>query len=205
MFSDNFFSDISEAFNNTKIGVMFNSYNPVAGIEYIHMNLAAKDALNRKYNKKCSYRAQTEYKKITPDSVRCGLWLYQYGFEGTAGTLDGAYYRQVILSELAPAGRIFVARPLNRKWIGELPTNLIGLEDLKTETSFNGSYAGERDKILLINKLVKDGELNPEKYHEIVLEEIEVKTQEGFFDYVFEDRSLFDRAREEANDRFRRL
>jgi hypothetical protein len=112
--------------------------------------------------------------------------------------LDGAYYRQVILSELAPAEKIIVARPVNYKWLGKLPTSWVEVEDMKLEISFNGCYQGERDKIMMINKLIKDGTIKDPKYHWIKLKEIEPETQESFFDYIFEDMDIFQRARKKA-------
>ena len=76
---------------------------------------------------------------------------------------------------------------------------------MKVEISFNGSYQGERDKIKLINKLIKKNNSNGiidttkyPQYHHIQLEEIEIETQESFFDYVFEDMRIFDQARQEG-------
>ena len=83
------------------------------------------------------------------------------------------------------------------------------MEDMKTEVSFNGSYQGERDKIKLINKLIKKDNNNNSiidttkysQYHHIQLEEIEMETQESFFDYVFEDMRLFEQARKRAKEK----
>ena len=105
-----------------------------------------------------------------------------------------------MLSELVPADIIFVSRPVNHRWLGTLPTNRTALEDLKTEISFNGTYIGERDKIQLINKLVRQGGLDPKKYRIIELAEIELQTQEGFFDYIFEEISMFDNSRKQSLD-----
>jgi hypothetical protein len=112
-----------------------------------------------------------------------------------------------MLSEAAIAENIFVARPINQKWIGKLPTNYIENEDLKTEVFFNGSYQGERDKIEMINNLLPKEGAKPEegalkKYHHVELREIEMETQRGFFDYIFEDIDVFDRARELADAKF---
>ena len=69
---------------------------------------------------------------------------------------------------------------------------------MKLEMSFNGCYQGERDKIVLINKLIKDGTITDPKYHRIELKEVEPETQESFFDYIFEDMDVFQRARKKA-------
>lgn len=207
MFPDEFFENISKIFNDSKgVGVAFNSYDPMRGIEYVCLNKKAADLLfhNQQGSKNGKYRQRTEYRKITPERVKEALWLYQYGFENDRVIFDGAYFRQIMLSELVVANKIYVARPINKQWIGNLPNTYIGLEDLKTETSFNGTYAGERDKIYLINKLVEEARESKEKcpvlekYHIIDLIEIEIESQEGFFDYTCEKMEIFNKARDQT-------
>jgi hypothetical protein len=203
LFSKEFFERISSAFNNAKIGIVFNSYNPIDGCEYVHLNESARMLLSAKskrpeaFNKgrQNTYRDRTYYQEISEDAVRDGLWIYQYGFDQKSSAfLDGAYYRPVILSELVYAEEIYVIRPINYRWIGSLPKNYIGIEDLKTEVGFNGSYAGERHQVNLINKLLDSGALPRDRYHKITLHEIEIEVQRGYFDYIFEKLEVFDRA-----------
>jgi hypothetical protein len=154
-FRQEFFDKISATFNSSTIGIVFNSYQPAPGectpgpVEYIHLNEVARKQLGREYGTPASYRAHTKYAKITPDAVRSALWLYLYGFDEADKRLDGAYYRQMILSELCTPtiDRIFAVRPLNAAWKGPLPTTFPAGKDLETEVSFNGSYIGERDKL----------------------------------------------------------
>jgi hypothetical protein len=222
-FPPEFFAGISDAFNRSEIGIVFNSYNPSDGREYVHMNEAARIKLStngsapycrdgsrasgaRRYTKgeRDSYRDRTTYQDITPEAVREGLWIYQYGFDGKEDDfVDGAYFREIILSELTYAATIYVARPIHFHWTGHLPSSYPEMEDLKTKVAFNGSYSGERYQILLINKLLKDGVL-PEKYHPIKLVEIEMEKPRGFFDYVFEDLAVFDAARTRTEQAFQR-
>jgi hypothetical protein len=231
-FSDEFFSKISDVFNSCdKIGIAFNSYDPAEGMEIVHLNPLAKRLLQKEAGEKSSHRSRTLYKDITPQYVRNGLWLFQYGFEDCS-IIDGCYFRGVMLSEAAVAREVFVSRPINYKWIGKLPTNYIENEDLKTEIYFNGSYQGERDKIMLVNNMLgpnlgkcgsetalpdadegknepesglpngKEGKSGPEgvlqKYHEVTLCEVEMDTQRGFFDYIFEDIEVFDQSRQRS-------
>jgi len=139
--------------------------------------------------------------------VRDGLWLYQYGFDRReCEFVDGAYFRGVILSELAVAGRIFCVRPINHCWQGDLPRNYPELEDLKTEIGFDGSYCGERYQIELVNKLLDT--LNAAevgKYHPIDLQEIEIRQPRGYFDYLFESEQVFAEAYEDAMRCFDKL
>lgn len=70
--------------------------------------------------------------------------------------VDGAYYREIILSELTHAETIYAVRPVPHKWIADdLPRNWPEFRNLETEVGFNGAYIGECDKILLVNKLIK--------------------------------------------------
>jgi hypothetical protein len=217
-FPDSFFDQICEAFNEEdKMGLVFNSYNPHDGCERVYLNEQARRLLGKKSGNPrqykpgatSSYRKRTIYEAITPEAVRDALWLYQYGFDGESGDfLDGAYFRQIMLSELTHADTIYVVRPLFYHWSGELPQNWPEVEDLKTKVSFNGCYAGERHQIELVNKFLKADALKPgtggkSKYHHIHLEEIEMKTARGFFGYVFEDLTVFDEAYETAMRRLK--
>jgi hypothetical protein len=200
-FPDSFFEEISKAFNTENgVGLIFNSFDPRTGIELVYHNKAAEDLQAVSESK---YRKRTKYCDITPGAVRDALRLYEYGFGGDyRGHLDGAYYRQIMLSELSSSAKIFVARPINYEWIGNrLPTSLPGIEDLKTKVGFNGSYAGERDKIDLINKLIdRNGLGSP--YKKIELIEIEIEIQRGYFDYIYESLEVFDLARECTQKKF---
>ena len=196
-----FFQEVSDTFNNeTRMGIAFNSYDPQQGMEFVHLNEKAKELLDRKAGNQSSYRHRTLYKDIKPEYVRDGLWIYEYGFGENSSMVDGAYYRQIMLSELAKASveTIVIARPINKKWIGELPRTFVSREDLKTEVSFNGLYQGERDKIELINRMVKDKVFTKKArekrtYNSVDLVELEIDSQESFFDYVFEDMDVFHR------------
>ena len=196
------------------------SYRPAPGgctrpCEYIHVNEVARKQLGREYGTPASYRAHTTYAQITPDAVRSALWLYMYGFDEAEKSLDGAYYRVMILSELCTPtiDRIFAVRPLNAEWKGPLPSTFPAGKDLETEVSFNGAYIGERDKIDLMNKvgsemrdileqLTKTGVPVPDqlrdkldKYHQIDVIDVDIETQRGYFDYVFEDMDTFRRGK----------
>lgn len=198
LFKDEFFEQISNSFNQCKdIGIAFNSYDPTQDIEYVHLSNKIQGDLNKKAGYIPTHRPRTVYKDIRPNYVKDALWIYQYGFENS-NMLDGAFYRQIMLSELTLCNVIFVARPINSKWLGKLPSAYIEMEDMKTEVSFNGSYAGEKDKIELINKLIGNGVINNPQYHDIKIEEIDMQTQESFFDYVFEDMRVFDQARQDG-------
>ena len=205
-FEDSFFEDVADAFNEAKeddIAIAFNAYHPRKGREVVHMNGRALELHGKHPGEKSAYyRSRTTYDEITPESVRDGLWIYQYGVAGREG-FDGCYFRQTMLSEAALTPTIFVCRPINYKWLGELPTSYIEGEDLKTEVFMNAAYQGERDKIELINKLLEQKALDPSRYHPIRLEEVEIEAQRGYFDYVFEDKAVFDQARAEARKRFR--
>ena len=210
-FEDSFFEDVADAFNEAgedDIAIAFNAYHPRKGREVVHMNGRAFE-MHKKHpgetgpgNNSASYRSRTTYEEITPESVRDGLWIYQYGVAGREG-FDGCYFRQTMLSEAALTPTIFVCRPINYKWLGELPTSYIEGEDLKTEVFMNAAYQGERDKIELMNKLLEQKALDQSRYHPVRLEEVELEVQRGYFDYVFEDKAVFDQARAEAHKRFR--
>lgn len=204
LFPNEFFRDASEALNGADgIGIVFNSYDVHGGEERVYCNERARDLLGITFGSRNSYRRGTVYQRITPDAVREGLWIYEYGEPPSVGAIDGAYYRQIILSELAPVHTIYVARPINSRWLGSFPKSWVGLQDLKTEVSFNGAYAGERDKIDLVNRYVSK-ETTPEgkEYHHINVVELEIQTQRGYFDYARESVNVFDLAYDAARSAF---
>ncbi len=210
-----FFQEIAEVFRSSAIGIAFNSYNPSTGEEHVYLNDRARELLHarsrgrgHKYDPGCrsDYRDRTTYQDIDAAAVRDGLWLYQYGFDSRENRfVDGAYFRGLILSELAVAGRIFCVRPINHRWQGDLPRNVPGLEDLKTEIGFDGSYCGERYQIQLVNKLLGAKAVDADRYHPIDLQEIEIRQPRGFFDYLFESEQVFDDAHLAALQRFDEL
>ncbi len=211
-FPASLFEAICDEFRRSQdIGIVFNSYHPIEGCEYVHLNGRARELMaghaqtsEARFAPKQpdGFRDRVVYQDMTPESVRDGLWIYQYGFDKASGFLDGAYFRQVMLGELTSADAIFVVRPLSHRWIGALPTSYIETEDLKTEVAFDGAYAGERNQIQLINKLLAEGQLTQGKYHPIELQEIEINVQRGFFDYLYEKLDVFDAAAATAARRF---
>lgn len=206
LFPDSFFAEIAQAFNETGIGILFNAYDPREGLEYVHANPSALAQLGIAPGGRKSWRSRTIYAEITPQAVRDGLWLYEYGFEGSPeggfGALDGAYYRPVLLSELSCARTIHAVRPVNRKWLGPLPDSKLSLEDMKTEVAFNGIYAAERDRMLMVNRWIAAGILRDPRFAPIEIYEIEVETQRSFFDYVFESMEVFENARSLGHEAF---
>ncbi|WP_444455605.1 hypothetical protein ACTTAI_10195 [Rhodobacter capsulatus] len=202
LFDESFFERISDAFNATGIGILFNSFDPRTGTEYVHINPSAQAQIGIGPGDRKPYRSHTIYKEITPEAVRDGLWLYEYGFEGEFTAIDGVYYRPIILSELSAAKSIFVVRPVNRRWLGDLPTSKPALEDLKTEVAFNGIYHAERDRMVMVNRWIKEGVICDPRFSPIDIYEIEVETQRSFFDYIFESMEVFEDARALARTAF---
>lgn len=203
-------------FRQASVGIAFNSYDPRSGTEHVYLNGKARELLHansrsekRKYDPGClsDYRDRTTYQDIDAAAVRDGLWLYQYGLDRkNSGFVDGAYFRGVILSELAVATRIFCVRPVNHRWQGDLPRSYPELEDLKTEIGFDGSYCGERYQIELVNKLLDTlNAADGGKYHHIDLQEIEIRQPRGYFDYLFENEQVFADAYEDAMRCFDKL
>lgn len=226
-FPPEFFENIANVFRQASlpqgkgggrlpVGIIFNSYNPRSGEEHVYLNDQARELLHarsrsgkRKYDPGCGsdYRDRTFYQDIDAKAVRDALWLYQYGFDRKSdGFVDGAYFRGIILSELAVADRIFCVRPINHRWQGDLPRNYPELEDLKTEIGFDGAYCGERYQIELINRLLEKLNANDKgAYHHIDLQELEIKRPRGYFDYLFESEQVFTDSYTAAMQRFEAL
>ncbi|MBF0308882.1 MAG: hypothetical protein HQL56_05075 [Magnetococcales bacterium] len=201
--SDEFYAEMATILNEASIGVVFNSYAPASGKEYLHVNPVALQLLGRELGRDYGGRI---FRPITPDYLEAALWLLQYGFgrkfDGEV-LVDGAYHRQFILKELTCVDTLFVARPQSRTWRGELPGNLFEAEDFKVELLFNNAYYGELSAMRTINDLLAKNHLSCKDFHPIELVEIEIETQRGFFDYFFESLEVFDQAEVQSERVFR--
>ena len=198
-FPETFFTAMASDFGQAAIPIAFNSYSPGEGREHVHLNPAARALLESAREggayapgTPSGHRDHTVYQDVSAESVRAGLWLYEYGFAAGNAYVDGAYYRQMILSELWPASDIVAVRPLANAWEGQMPRSFVGVQDLKTQVYFDGAYDAERGQIQLVNALVAAGDLPAEKYHDIRLHEIQLQERRAFLDYVFEDEEVFD-------------
>ncbi len=208
------FAEIADALTQTQaappkqVGVVFNAYDPNRCEEILFLNRAAAawlDPARTRVGTDGSSPRQ-KYRAINDTAVRAALRLFAYGFdwkvwdpvEQIERTLvDGAYYRQVILSELHGFDLILSARPLNEKYKSDLPSNSLGSLNLQTEALFNGSYQGQRDAIELINTLTRANPAAPPALHGhptrlVTVEAVDIMTSYGFFDYFVETLDTFD-------------
>lgn len=190
--------EMERLFNQSEIGIVFNSYDPVAGIENIYLNPVAERKMEKikkgKAPRHDQFGGHKAYMQIDEQGIKDALWLYMYGFrDSKTGHLDGAFFREMMLAELSVADVIFAVRPINYQWKGSLPNTFQATEDLKTEVSFNGSYVAERDQILLINKFIDEGLITTDKkkFHKIEIVPIEMQEQRGYFDYALESHEVF--------------
>jgi len=193
--------------DSLQIGIVFNSYDPKKGSEKVYLNHTARAQLRKhsgnthhyERGHASTYRRHgnegTFYDSIGPSAVRAALHLYAYGFDHqggpNGGQVDGAYFRDVILSELSHADHIFAVRPMHSHWQARLPTSEVEMEDLKTQVMFKSAYVGEKSQIELINKLLLSARITDPRYHPVHLHEIEMEKRRGFFDYCFEDIEVF--------------
>lgn len=196
---ESFFKDVAQTFNDEpSIEIYFNAYNFKKGKEIVYYNGAARDKCQ-----KSSKRYWIEYQPVDETAVRNALQLYEYGFKGADFNyrIDGAYIRNIMLTELADeANIIYVARPMpnNRS---HCPSSYIEREDLKTEVNFNGIYALERQRIEMVNEMINDMKEAIGKHpeiHPVKVKEIPFKLERGYFDYVFESADVFERARRDT-------
>jgi hypothetical protein len=185
---------IARIFNSSQTPVAFNSLHPKTGQAYLHLNDAACDFLGVQYGE---VGGEEKCQRITPEAVAGALWLYFYGFghkDNPHGLVDGAYNRQFIIRELTDVDRIYAVRPMNTKWIGNLPENYFEIQDFTTELWFNSAYAAEVGQMALINKLIDQGKLTDPKFRKIELVEVQVEKQYGYFDFFVEETEVYERS-----------
>jgi hypothetical protein len=227
LLSDGFFEQTAATLNDPAhgVGVALNSFQPKTGVEHLYVNEAGMRLIHDHHNRKAAYgrsHGRTVYQPITPQGLRAALWLFYYGFPpgGAAENqhVDGAYCRSIILDELTFADRIYAVKPINHRWIGRMPQNLLEVQDMQTELWMSVSYREQARLIDTINKLYETGRLAPpteiaaaepaepvepaaeKRYHLIDLVPVEIGLQRGFFTYFVEDRTVFEEAYAQAMD-----
>jgi len=192
-FPADFYSDISAALNDTEIGVVFNAYNFDNGHEYVYMNKAALKLTGKKLGTHDS-KSWIEYQPITAATAEQALYLYQYGFKNSTQTVDGAYVRDVILSEIPSENneidRIAAIRPQPDNWLGGQPMSNVELQSLQTQVGFNATYIGERERIRLMNRL--SGQLKWDTQpRPVSILELPLAEPRTWWDYVVESEQIF--------------
>jgi hypothetical protein len=192
-FPANFYSDISDALNDSEIGVVFNAYNFEEGREIVYMNKVALKLTGKKVGPHVS-KGWINYQPITAATAEQALYLYQYGFKNSTQTVDGAYVRDVVLSEI-PSGnndidRIAAVRPQPDNWLGGPPMSNVDLQSLQTQVAFNATYIGERERIFLINRLAGELKRDP-PLKQVAILELPLAEPRTWWDYVVESEQIF--------------
>jgi hypothetical protein len=219
------FKSAADLFNQSAIGVVFNSYDPKTGNGFLYGNDAARRLLPRQKAITNTHAVQVrasdlphdqrylsevsdehDIHPITAEAVKSALWLSLYGFQNIpGGKMDGAYYRSCIVSELHVFDRVFVARPLANGWYGKQPSNWFDVQDWNCEMWFSVGYKAEVDALRRINDLIQAGVINNDKFKQVELIEIEPETPAGYFHYFVERNSVYERAFEIAERAFEQL
>ncbi len=185
--SDAIYEGLAKTFTDEKqVGVIFNAYEFSTGTEVVYMNDRAFELTGKSFGIN-ENRRWVRYAQIDPSAVRDALRLFEYGFSDGCKMLDGAYCRDIILSEIPDrknaVEQIAVARPQADKWLGPAPLSWTELRDMQTEVNFNGTYIGERERIRLLNRLPGQ--------RQILIFELPLDRQRGWWDYVLEDICVF--------------
>jgi hypothetical protein len=219
------FQGVADTFNASKIGVIFNSYDPKTGLGFLYGNDAARAALptekkipnthaaslaqapGRRDMRYVSHvSAERDILPITVEAIKSALWLSLYGFADIpSGQMDGAYHRSCIISELHDFDRVFVARPLANGWYGKQPANWFDVQDWQCEMWFSVGYKAEVDALKRINDLIDAGVIASDNFKKVELVEIEPETPAGYFNYFVERSEVYDKALALAEKTFNSL
>ncbi|RDE24437.1 hypothetical protein DV711_02290 [Motiliproteus coralliicola] len=192
--------------SESEIGILFNAFDAPAGEEVLFINPRAQQVLDQQRPGRYvdgALLGDTRIRVLDPnnpeqlrEAVDAALWLYLYGFKDRDGNertlIDGAYHRQFIVRELAPAAqRIFSVRPQSVEWKEAMPTNSFQVSNLVTQLWFNASYSGEVAHIDLINRLLRKEHLPKEHYRHVELTPVEYETRIHFYEYFVERWSVY--------------
>lgn len=203
------FVKVARTFNDSSIGVAFNSYDPSTGTEHLYVNEPGMALIREHHDPAAAYgssKDRTVYGKITPDAVEHALWLLWYGFDTKDRRIDGSYARSIILNEATFADRILAVKPVNDRWDGPLPQNVFEVLDMLTELWLGSTYREQRQQIDLVNNLVDRGRIaadasdggTAKKYHRVDLVPVELPRHRGLFSHFVEDLDVFDSSRTDA-------
>lgn len=209
---------IAETIRRSPVPVVFNSYNPRRGEEFIYLNEAAWRlprfaSLRMSAGAGAAFRGdvdteiQSYLKDVDAEAVEAAVWLYWYGFEeegldDSAGRqMDGAYHRHFLIRELTHMSRVFIVRPLHFRRRKRMPRNLLELRDFEMEMWLNASFAGELRSIHFVNEMLRRRQQedrgrgllpeNSEAYHPIQLISVETTEEMGFSEYFRERMPLY--------------
>lgn len=219
------FQAVADTFNESAIGVLFNSYDlahgkgvlygnavarklmpPAKAIRNTHAASANRGAGDHDLRYASHESAETEILPIDAEAVKSALWLSLYGFQNMPdGKMDGAYHRACIVSELHGFDRVFVARPLANAWVGKAPANWFEVQDWQCEMWFSVGYKAEVDALRRINDLIEDGVITDTRFKKVELVEIEPKTPAGYFNYFVERNEVYDEAFRRSEQSFASL
>jgi len=214
---------LAQTFNDSDVGVVFNTFDPDSGTGLLYGNDAARDRMptatsigvlpnQQSRDPKITRKSAAEQAilPITEAAVSSALWLSLYGFDPAAmpqRQMDGAYHRSCILSELHDFDRVIVCRPLANGWREQdWPKSYFDVQDWNTEMWFSVGYKAEADAMKRINALIDRGAICPEAGLKAVdLLEVEPTTPAGYFNYFIERESVYEDARARADALFKWL
>jgi hypothetical protein len=219
------FIQAAETLNATPIGVVFNTYDPEAGIGRLYGNDAARallpseksvpnahaanarqSAAKRDLRYAADVLAERAILPITPEAVKAALWLSLYGFTKLPKRqMDGAYHRASIISELHGFDRVFAVRPLANGWHGQTPQNWFEVQDWTYEMWFSVGYKAEVDALKRINDLIAASVITDPKFKSVDLVEIQPETPAGYFNYFVERGEVYDNAVSATELKFKEL
>lgn len=185
---------VATTFNEAPVPIMFNAFAIGRGHELVFTNPAGADFLEVTLDDGREHHwpwrdTSTSYRSIDAKAVEAALWLVLYGFAETyrgETVIDGAYHRQLIVTELASCDVIYAVKPQSDAWAGRPPKSYFDVQDFDTEMWFNSSYAAE---VAGLQHATEPPQVIP----------ITMKRPLGYFNYFIERESNYTRAYEQAS------
>lgn len=199
-----FFTQVAEDLSRASTPVAFNAYAVSSGHELVFCNQAAFAFLGLSPGHTRPHDIPgddvvTEYQPIDADAVRAALWLTLYGFANRyqgETAIDGAYQRQLIMSELTRCDVIYAIKPQASAWRARPPGNYFEVQDFVTEMGLNASFAAE---VAGLRAARLDDTRGP-----IRIEPITLHRPLGYFNYFVEKLPVYTEAYEQARKVFSR-
>lgn len=185
MFPDAFYENIANRFLTSSTGIITNAYHYDKDKPVLYLNPTAFAITGLEVGENENYLV----KEITVDGIRNCLQLLQYGDRN--GEYDGAYQLNPVIHPLTVVDKIVLITVESIERSLKKIENYFDTQDFLLKMLFKNAIHAELNGIRLVNKLIQEGKLSKEYYHEIDVQVVQPSTYRGYFNYFIEDLPFF--------------
>lgn len=199
MFPAEFYQKIADRFAVSSTGIITNAYHYEKDKPVLYLNPTAFAITGLEVGENENYLV----KEITAEGMRNCLQLLQYGERN--GEYDGAYQLNPVIEPLTVADKIVLITVESIEKSLKKIENYFDTQDFLLKMLFKNAIHAELNGIRVINKLIREGKVSKEIYHEIDVQVIQPSTYRGYFNYFIEDLPFFRDGLDQGNNYFEKV